>query len=268
MSKYSKYSTSSTKSQIEFKRKEGQVKVKVATLANELETKKYQYELKSKLKLDKARQELELARQKLAEMQEDAERENRRREREYELEIATVEARAWQEVEHGLCGFDGSDGVSPKLRLAYAESGNPSARGVVGVFKRSHSRYPSNSSSSKARAQFDYYDSYNRNYNTYNRDRVNDKDLVLGLPERANNSVERMKLYYGKAPNSRGEGGDGSGPSPNREGDYGDWMRTGRYETAPKLQNYNADDGYPTPGEREHMDQPPYQKKHSLIVKQ
>ena len=259
VSKYSKYSTSSTKSQIEFKRKEGQVKVKVATLANELETKKYQYELKSKLKLDKAMQELELARQKLAEMQEDAERENRRREREYELEIATVEARAWQEVEHGLCGFDGSDGVSPKLRLAYAESGNPSARGVVGVSKRGYSRYPSNSPSSEARAQFDYYDSYNRNYNTYNKDRVNDKDLVLGLPERANNSVERMKLYYGKAPNSRGEGGDGSGPSPNREGDYGDWMRTGRYETAPKLQNYNAADGYPTPGEREHMDQPPSQ---------
>ena len=259
VSKYSKYSTSSTKSQIEFKRKEGQVKVKVATLANELETKKYQYELKSKLKLDKARQELELARQKLAEMQEDAERENRRREREYELEIATVEARAWQEVEHGPCGFDGSDGVSPELRLAYAESGNPSARGVVGVSKRGFSRYPSNSPSSEPRAQFDYYDSYNRNYNTYNKDRVNDKDLVLGLPERANNSVERMKLYYGKAPNSRGEGGDGSGPSPNREGDYGDWMRTGRYETAPKLQNYNADDGYPTPGEREHMDQPPYQ---------
>ena len=68
-----------------------------------------------------------------------------------------------------------------------------------------------------------------------------------------------MKLYYGKAPNSRGEGGDGSGPSPNREGDYGDWTRTGRYETAPKLQNYNAADGYPTPGEREHMNQPLYQ---------
>ena len=259
LSRYSKYSTSSTKSQTEFKRKEGQVKVKVATFANELETKKYQSELKFKLKLAKARQELELARQKLAEMQEDAERENRRWEREYEIEIATVEARAWQEVENGLCSFDGSDGISPKLQLTYAESGNPSTGRVVGVSERSYSRYQSKSPPSDARAQFDYYDSYNRNYNTYNRDRVNDKDLVLGLPERASNSVEQTKLYYGKVLNSRGEGGDGSGPSPNREGDYGDGTRTGRYETAPKLQNYNADDGYPTPDERERMDQPPYQ---------
>ena len=129
----------------------------------------------------------------------------------------------------------------------------------MGVSERGYSRYSSNSLSSEARAQFDYYDSYNRNYNTDNRDRVNDKDLVLGLPERASNSLKRLKFYYGKAPNSRGEGGDGSGPSPNREGDYGDWRRTGRYETAPKLQNYNAADGYSTLGERERMDQPPYQ---------
>ena len=169
----------------------------------------------------------------------------------------TVEARVWQEVEHGLCGFDGSEGVSPKLLLAYAESGNPSAKGVVGMSKRGYFRYLSNSPSSEARAQFDYDDSYNRNYNTYNR--VNDKDLVLGLPERASNSVEQMKLYYGKAPNSRGEGGDGSGPSLNREGDYGNWMHAGCYETALKLQNYNAANGYPTSGKQERMDQPPYQ---------
>ena len=81
----------------------------------------------------------------------------------------------------------------------------------------------------------------------------------MGLPNRARNFVERTKLYYGKAPNSRGEGGAVSGSSSNREGDHGDGTRTGRYETAPKSQNCNAADGYPTPGERERMDQPPYQ---------